>query len=120
MLRHFVQLLKLEPVTSSASRAMPPKHALLTQIDWDPNPSRPVFQHPVRGDCYFAWSTIVSATSPSQIDHIMATYNNVSPFIRYESDGIFVHVQSYALREILVTYLERGQEPSGLESTDES
>ena len=110
---------------------MPPTctYALLTQIDAH-DASRPLFQHPVRGDCYFAWSTIVAATSPSQLDHIMIRYNIACPYIRFETDGqIYLHIQSYALREILVTYLdcvkamldaEFGQEPSVLESQDVS
>lgn len=114
------------------TRSSPLKYALdalLTQID-EHDASRPLFQHPVRGDCYFAWSTIVAATSPSQLDHIMIRYNIACPYIRFETDGqIYLHIQSYALREILVTYMasvkalsdaEFGQEPSVLESQDVS
>ena len=99
---------QLLPFRSLLHEAMPSyaELALLVQVDeWDAN--RPYFNHPDRGDCYFNWKTIVAATTPTELNYIQARYNNNRPFIRYENDGVYCHIQSYKLREILVTYLLR-------------
>ena len=111
----------LKSLLHAAMQPLRPTNHQLTQIDaYDP--IGPFFGHPVRGDCCFSYATVVAATSPGQLDHIMAVWNGVHPPLLFEDDGIYVHVQSLALREILVTYLggvkaildaQFGDEPSG-------
>ena len=118
----------LKSLLHAAMQPLWPTNRQLTQIDaYDP--IGPFFGHPVRGDCYFSYATVVTATSPGQLDHIMAVWNGVNPSLLFDDDGIYVHVQSLALRVILVIHLERvkaildayfGEEPSGGgESADE-
>ena len=105
----------------------PTNHQLTQNVAYDQ--IGPCFGHPVRGDCYFSYAIVVAATSPGQLDHIMAVWKGINPSLLFEDNGIYVHVQSFALREILVTYLGRvkailgaqfGEEPSGGgESADE-
>jgi hypothetical protein len=100
--------------------------AALVQVDAH-DTTRPLWQHPDRGDCYFNFKTIVAATSPEELNYIKHRWNNTGPLIRYEDDGVYCHVPSYKLREMLVTYLLRVKDleaadccksPGGLSETE--